>query len=104
MPLHTVNDEPGQTYLVDPAAEPIPVPDAPLQRRQAAASMISDLLNNTPLTDLQIALRLGRNVATIERYRQAKTAPAGEAFEDLWRFWNYHMAQAKAQGRTLTHS
>ena len=103
MPLVTAKDEQGQQYLLPPPNDNIPRRSSVAARRHAAAAMVNDLLANTPMSFEIIAKRLGVAVSTIEKYRVGASAPIAADFEELWRFWNYHMAQAKSQGRTIHH-
>lgn len=104
MPPQIPIEELGQTFLVDPYSGEKKPKTETQQRRLGAAAMINDLLNNTPLTNHDIAQRLGVSDATSTNYRLGRSAPTGDQYDDLWRFWNYHIAHAKRQRLTITHT
>ncbi len=104
MPPQIPLEEPGQTFLVDPYSGETKTRPETQHRRLGAAAMTNDLVCNTPLTDHDIARRLGVSDDTITLYRLAASAPIADRYEDLWQFWNYHMAHAKRQGLRITHS
>ena len=94
-------DEPGQTFLVDPDRDPCHIPSGTEDRRQAASTMVQEILSRCSQDAEDIAKRFGVSLTTVDNWRLGKSAPTGRTYADLHQYWNFHMS-AKGTGKPAT--